>query len=108
MMIRSKTLRPLLIAGVAVFGLLAFRVAPASAHDVYTRCDEDGDRCWQVICDDDGDDCHPIHQHEYYADRERPRWICDDDGDRCHWAYPRLEDHEEFVPGAFFGFRLHN
>jgi hypothetical protein len=105
MTVRSKFFA-VLAAAIVSLGMLTVHAAPASAHQVYTRCDEDGDRCWRVICDDDGDDCHPIRHGGYYAYREHPRWVCDEDGDDCHWVTPRY--HDEAVPGAFFGFRFHN
>lgn len=111
----SKTLKTTALA--ALFGLGFIAASPALAHRVYTRCDNDGDRCWRVVCDDDGDDCRRTSSysngyHSYYNgyrsynnnyynnngyyDRDRSyynggyrRWVCDSDGDRCHWSYDR-------------------
>lgn len=94
------------------FGIAAIVMSAnaASAHQSYTRCDRDGDRCWRVICDDDGDDCRRVSSawdsgrgywnnryqgrdyDRYYGrwDRDRAnrhgRWVCDSDGDRCRWV----------------------
>ena len=82
-------------------------IAPASAHEIRTICDWDGDRCFRAICDDDGDDCRPIR--ERYADRV---WVCDEDGDDCHWAYPAYGPPPPVYgygpPVPFLGFEWHN
>ena len=108
---RNKALKTLALAAVGALGLLAFRAGPVSAHEVYTRCDADGDHCWRVICDDDGDDCHPA-RHEAYYDGPPRYWVCDDDGDDCHWGYgppPRRYYHPEPAgPRVFFGLGIHH
>ena len=93
------------LAGFVGLGLPVAVTPTASAHQVFTRCDSDGDRCWRVICDDDGDDCHRLpdrwNDHDWrYYNRQRydydryyndnyydrnhyRRLVCDRDGDRC-------------------------
>jgi hypothetical protein len=96
------------LAGMFGVGVIVASASSASAHRVFTRCDDDGDRCWRVLCDDDGDDCRQLPQdwsaydrNYYYGNRygydrhyndryndssQYGRWSCDRDGDRCHWS----------------------
>ncbi len=105
----SKTLKTTALAGLFSLGFVVAMTSPALAHRAYTRCDNDGDRCYRVVCDDDGDDCRSYRintnyyggyygNRGYYGDRDNwrrhsdynngyRRWVCDDDGDRCHWSY---------------------
>lgn len=106
MMHFSKTLKTTALAGLFGLGVAMAVTSPALAHQSYTRCDRDGDRCWRVVCDDDGDDCRTYSMNTgYYGwqdrdrdnwrrsywnrDRNRARWVCDRDGDYCRWTYDR-------------------
>jgi hypothetical protein len=108
MMFEYRTFKKAILAASFAVAAFAGATTAASAHQSYTRCDSDGDRCWRVICDDDGDDCRrvPLDRDRYsywnnryrygqygqsYGDRSydngrHGRWVCDDDGDRCRWV----------------------
>lgn len=109
MMQVSKSLKTTALAGLFGLGFLLAATGPALADRAFTRCDEDGDRCYRVVCDDDGDDCRRVssyYNNSYYNNgyynsyynygrdrdwnnRNYRRWVCDRDGDDCHWSYDR-------------------
>lgn len=98
-------LRKAAVAALFGAGVFIASTTAASAHQVYQRCDSDGDRCWNVLCDDDGDDCHRLqsdwsdrryyydqrydydrYYNDHYYDRYNSRrYVCDRDGDDCRW-----------------------
>jgi hypothetical protein len=110
MTFENRTFKKAILAASFAVAALAGVTTAASAHQSYTRCDSDGDRCWRVICDDDGDDCRRVssnwdNNRGYWNngwnngygrnyggwDRDRAydrhgRWVCDSDGDRCRWV----------------------
>ncbi|MBU6297260.1 MAG: hypothetical protein KGJ79_02905 [Alphaproteobacteria bacterium] len=110
----ANTLKTAALAGLLGLGAMAATATPALAHQVYTRCDRDGDTCYRVLCDDDGDDCRTIrsfNRDTYWNDsygrgygyyrgygrsNYRGRWVCDGDGDRCRWvSYYNNEDDDD-------------
>jgi hypothetical protein len=103
MTFENRTFKKAILAASFAVAALAGATTAASAHQSYTRCDSDGDRCWRVVCDDDGDDCRRVsswdrdndwnnryygrsYGNRYYDNRRHGRWVCDDDGDRCSWV----------------------
>lgn len=95
--------------GFATFALLSFAGAAtlsACGHEepyIATRCNDSGDRCWQVQCNDDGEDCYPVgasygkggnagrneEDDSGYGDSGHAQryWLCDESGNDCHWVY---------------------
>jgi hypothetical protein len=104
MTFENRTFKKAILAASFAVAALAGATTAASAHQSYTRCDSDGDRCWRVVCDDDGDDCRRVstwdrdayrgtywnngygRSDRYYDNRRQGRWVCDSDGDRCRWV----------------------
>ena len=64
-----KTIKQTALFSLVAFSTLGLTAVPASAHYYTTRCDRDGDSCYQVYCDDDGDNCqrvrHPRYSNSY-------------------------------------------
>lgn len=112
MMHFSRMLKSAALAGLVGFGFVAATATPAKADRIYTRCDNDGDRCWRVRCDWDGDDCRRVpvrwngyqsyrYERRYYDsdrdrfyryhhfDRRRGLWVCDGDSEYCRWSARR-------------------
>ena len=54
------------LVSLVALGVLGLTAVPASAHYYTTRCDADGDRCYQVYCDDDGDNCVRVRTRQPY------------------------------------------